>query len=121
MRLLLDEMISPAIARELRDRGFEVEAVKRDRPELESVSDGELIRRMSAERRAIVTNDVADFQPLHERVLRREEQHYGMLFTYDTSLPRRRADSPLWVTTLEAFLSGHQAEDALRNRVHHLA
>jgi len=46
---------------------------------------------------------------------------YGMLFTYDTSLPRRRADSPLWVTTLEAFLSGHEAEDALRNRVHHLA
>ena len=40
MRLLLDEMISPAIARQLRDRGFEVDAVKRDRPELEALPAG---------------------------------------------------------------------------------
>lgn len=120
MRLLLDEMISPAIARRLRDRGFEVDAVKRDRPELESVSDNELVRRMSAERRGIVTNDVADFQPIHERVLVRGQEHYGMLFTYDVSLPRRKASITLWVSTLADFLSRHEAEDALRNRVRHL-
>lgn len=120
MRLLLDEMISPAIARGLRARGFEVEAVKRDRPELQSVSDSELVRRMGAERRAIVTNDVADFHPIHERTLVRGEKHYGMLFTYDASLPRRRAEIPLWVTTLADFLARHEADDALRNRVRHL-
>lgn len=120
MRLLLDEMISPAIARELRERGFEVDAVKRDRPELESLSDGELVRRMSVERRAIVTNDVADFEPLHERVLRRGEEHYGILFTDDATLPRRRADNALWDATLEDFLARHEADDALRNRIRHL-
>lgn len=119
VRLLLDEMISPAIARELRDRGFGVEAVKRDRPELESVSDRELVRRMSVERRAIVTNDVADFQPIHERISAQGGEHYGML-TYDANLPRRRADIGVWVAALEDFLARHEAEDALRNRVRHL-
>lgn len=120
MRLLLDEMTSPAIARQLRDRGFAVDSVKRDRPELESVSDIELVRRMSAEGRAIVTNDVADFQPIHDRILVRGEEHYGMLFSYDASLPRRKASITLWVSTLENFLARHEADDALRNRIRHL-
>jgi hypothetical protein len=44
VRLLLDEMISPRIARELRDRGHDVQAVKRDRPELAGCSDRELVQ-----------------------------------------------------------------------------
>lgn len=118
MRLLLDEMISPAIARQLRDRGLDVEAVKRDRPELERLSDRELVSRMTAERRAVVTNDVADFHPIHERVVARGEEHYGMLFSQDGSLPRTKAAIPLWVSTLEAFLAEHRSDSALRNRTH---
>ena len=120
MRLLLDEMISPAIARELRERGFEVDAVKRDRPELEAVPDREIVQRMTAERRAVVTNDIADFLPIHERILASGEEHYGMLFTHDATLARNKAAVPTWVETLATFLAQHQADDALRSRVHYL-
>ena len=120
MRLLLDEMISPAIARELRDRGYDVEAIKRARADLESLPDAELLARMTAERRGIVTNDVADFQPIHDRTLALGHEHYGMLFTHDATMPRDRASIPLWVQTLEAFLEQHRDEAVMRNRVRHL-
>jgi predicted nuclease of predicted toxin-antitoxin system len=117
VRLLLDEMISPAIARELRARGHDVQAIKRDRPELESVADEELIRRMASDRRAIVTNDVADFAPLHDRLIAASEEHYGMLFTSDATMPRNNASVGRWVNVLEGFLREHGDEAAMRNRI----
>lgn len=62
MRLLLDEHLAPEIARRLRSRGHDVDAVA-ERPELVSLSDGELFARMAVERRAILTNDVPDCAP----------------------------------------------------------
>ena len=120
MRLLLDEMISPRIARELRERGEDVLAVKRDRPELSGRGDRELVRQMAVERRAIVTNDIMDFQAIHDRLLAAGEEHHGMIFTFDDTMPRTRAAVPLWVSTLSALLAAHPREDSLRNRVHHL-
>lgn len=119
MKLLLDEMISPRIARELRDRNCDVQAVKRDRPELEGLPDNEIIRRTAGEQRAVVTNDIIDFQQIHDRTLAAGDEHYGIVFTYDPVLPRNKASIPLWVETLEDFLSARPAVDALRNRVHH--
>lgn len=69
MRLLLDEMISPRIARELRGLGHDVQAIKKDRPDLVSRTDREIFQRMGIEWRTIVTNDVADFQEIHERLM----------------------------------------------------
>ncbi len=121
MRLLLDELISPAVARDLRSRDYEVDAIKHDRPELQSLPDAEIVRRMAAERRAIVTNDIADFTPIHERIVAAGEEHYGMIFTDDAKLPRSSASVGVWVETLAAFLIAHPSDDALRNRVHQLA
>lgn len=118
MRLLLDEMISFRIARDLRDLGHDVVAVKRDRPELERRPDIELLREMSAERRAVVTNDVLDFRLAHERLLAAREDHLGIVFTLDAALPRNRASITTWVQALDAFLKAHGAEDALLNRTH---
>ncbi|MDQ6751375.1 MAG: DUF5615 family PIN-like protein [Actinomycetota bacterium] len=120
MRLLLDEMISPAVARRLVENGYDAQAIKRDRPELESLPDAEIVRRMTEERRAVVTNDVADFQPIHEQTLARGEAHFGLVFSNDATLPRNKAGVGLWVQTLAALLDEHQTEDALRNRTHHL-
>jgi predicted nuclease of predicted toxin-antitoxin system len=94
VRLLLDEMISPRIGRELRERGHDVQAVKRDRPDLTGRDDRELIRRMAAERRVIVTNDVADFQAIHDRLLAAREEHSGMVFTFDATMPRTKDAVP---------------------------
>ena len=116
VKLLLDEMISWRIAGELRKRGHDVVAVKRDRPELEQQPDGTILGAATGEQRAVVTNNVRDFRVAHERVLGRGDTHYGIVYTFDGSLPRNRAAISLWVRTLERFLRAHESDDALLNR-----
>lgn len=120
MRLLLDEMISPRIARELREAGRDVQAIKKDRPDLSGCADREIVQRMSDERRAIVTNDIDDFRAIHDRTLAAGEEHAGMVFTFDVTMPRRRDTVPLWVRTLADLLDKISGADALRNRIHYL-
>jgi predicted nuclease of predicted toxin-antitoxin system len=120
VRLLLDEMISPAIARELREHGHDVQAVKKDRPDLTGRGDHELVRQMATEHRAIVTNDIADFQAIHDQLLSRGDQHYGMVFTVDATMPRSKDAIPRWMDVLSELLDRYALEDSLRNKVHHL-
>lgn len=116
MRLLLDEHLSPEIARQLRSRRHDVEAAA-ERPDLVSLPDGELFARMAAERRAIVTNNVPDYVQLFNAALRNGEEHYGLLFTDDRSMPRGRHTIGLFVRVLDELLEAHPAEDALRNQL----
>jgi predicted nuclease of predicted toxin-antitoxin system len=120
LRLLLDEMISPRTARELREAGYDVQAVKKDRPELSGKSDHELVLRMATERRTIVTNDVEDFEIIHKQLLAAGEEHHGMTFTFDATMPRSKDAIPQWVQTLTELLTEHTDVGSLRNRVHHL-
>ena len=71
-------MISPRIARELREAGYDVQAIKRDRTDLFGSSDLKLVRRMATEPRTIVTNDVDDFTTIHERLLAAGQEHHGI-------------------------------------------
>jgi predicted nuclease of predicted toxin-antitoxin system len=120
VKLLLDEMISPRIARELRAAGHDAQAIKADRPELEALADGEVLRRAAADRRALITNDVLDFRLIHDQLLAAGEEHYGIVFTSDATMPRNKASIPLWVKTLSELPEANPADDALRNRVRHL-
>jgi predicted nuclease of predicted toxin-antitoxin system len=120
VKLLLDEMISFRIAADLRSRGHDVAAVKRDRPELQSVPDLTLVQLMAIESRAIVTNNVKDYQPIHQAMLAAGRDHAGMVFTFDATMPRTKAQIPLWVARLEAALHDHPSPTALVNRVLHL-
>ncbi len=120
MRLLLDEMISPRIARELRGSGHDVQAVKKDRPDLVSHSDRELIRQMAAEQRVIVTNDIADFQAIHDQFVAAGDEHHGMIFTFDATMPRTKNAIPRWVHALSELLSEHADDGSLRNRIRHV-
>jgi len=120
VRLLLDEMISPRIARELREAGRDVQAIKKDRPDLSGCADREIVQRMSDERRAIVTNDIDEFRAIHDRTLAAGEEHSGMVFTFDVPMPRRRDTIPLWVGTLADLLDELTEENTLRNRIHYL-
>lgn len=113
-------MISWRIAAELRSRGHDAVAVKRDRPELESRVDPTVLTAAAGEQRAVVTNNVRDYRAAHERMRARGEDHYGVIYTYDDTLPRTKAAIPLWVSTLEELLKTHPAENALVNRTLHL-
>jgi hypothetical protein len=53
-------------------------------------------------------------------MLAAREEHYGLIFTSDSTMPRNKASIPLWIRTLEKVLTAHPADDALKNRVRHL-
>jgi predicted nuclease of predicted toxin-antitoxin system len=114
VKLLLDEMLSPAIARELRSRGHDVEPVAGN-PDREARSDPEVLARARAEHRAIVTNNLRDFRPLHhEAITPGGPGHFGMIFI-PGSYRRTKADTGRIIAALGAILVQHPGDDSLAN------
>ncbi len=112
MRLLLDEMLSPAIARELRARGHDVEAVA-GHPQWEALSDPEVLALARAEHRAIVTNNLRDYRPLHnEAVTPGGGGHFGMIFM-PGSYRRTKADTGRIIAALETLLNQYPGDKDL--------
>lgn len=120
MKLLLDEMFSSAIAVQLRRRKHDVLAVT-ERSELVSSSDHEVVAWAAAERRALVTNNVADYIALFREALQRDEEHFGLILTDDRRFPRTRAGAGAIVRALVAVLDASPSDDALRNGLRWLA
>ena len=116
MRLLLDEHYSPKIAAELRKRGHDVVSAA----ERGDLRDRELWNLASAERRALVTENVADFMPLVREAAAAGERHFGVVFTSPRSLPRSLGTIGAYVKRLDGFLREHSALDALADKVHWL-
>ena len=114
MKLLLDEMLSPAIARELRSRGHDVEPVA-GHPDREALSDPDVLALARAEHRALVTNNLRDFRPLHhEAITPGGAGHFGMIFM-PGGYRRTRADAGRIVVALEVILASCPGEEDLRN------
>lgn len=114
MRLLFDEHYAPEIGKQLRANGHNVDCVA-ERPELRGQSDERLFALMPAERRAIVTEDWADFRLLVERAADDGSDHYGVVFTSRAGLPRGKDTIGLYLRVVDAFLRQHPADDALLN------
>lgn len=87
MRLLLDEMHTPLVAVELRDRGYDVIAVK-ERREVIGFTDDDLLTFAIADGRAIVTENIRDFAALHQRLSSAGHRHAGLVFTHPRRFPR---------------------------------
>jgi predicted nuclease of predicted toxin-antitoxin system len=114
VKLLLDEHYSPRIAKELRRRGHDV-VMARERSELRGLTDPALFAMAVAERRAIVTENAADFLPLLAAAAIRGDDHFGIVLTSPRQFPRRRRGIRL-VTALDAFLTANHADDGLRGQ-----
>lgn len=110
MKLLLDEHLSPEIARQLRERGRDVVAVA-EHVELRGRSDRVHFASLPDEQRAIVTRDLADFRPLLAAELRQGGNTYGLV-----CVPRRfslsRKEIGRLVRALDALLQAHPHVDA---------
>jgi hypothetical protein len=78
LKLLLDEHLSPEIARPLRARGHDVVAVG-ERADLRGRSDRVHFASLADEQRAIVTRDLGDFRPLLADAVRRGGKTYGLV------------------------------------------
>ena len=112
VKLLLDEMLSPAIARQLRARGHDVDAIKGN-PLHEALSDPEVMNLAREQGRALVTNNLVDFRPLHyEAIAPGGPGHYGMVFM-PGGYRRTKADVGRIVDALEAKLAESPGDDAL--------
>jgi hypothetical protein len=110
LKLLLDDHLSPEIARQLRERGHHVLAVgepgdprgRPDRVHFASLPD---------EQRAIVTRDLADFRPLLAEALRRGPPTYGLVCV-PARFPLNRDGIGRLVAALDALLHRHPQVDA---------
>jgi hypothetical protein len=109
VRLLLDEMLSPTIARELRASGHDVEAIK-EHPEWQAYDDSQVLDLARREHRAIVTDNLVDMRPLHyEAIAPGGPGDYGMVFI-PGGYRRTKADTGKIVTALEQKLNAYPGE-----------
>jgi predicted nuclease of predicted toxin-antitoxin system len=114
VRLLLDEMLSPAIARELRERGYGVLAMA-DHAGWVALSDPEVMNLARAERRAVVTNNLRDYRPLHaDAIIQGGPGHFGMIFMPST-YRRTKEDTGRIIAALEAKLTEYPGDEDLKN------
>ena len=105
MKLLLDEMLSPDIAEQLRERGHDVQAIAAS--EHAELDDPEVLEIARSQQRAVVTNNVRDFRPLHIAAVQPGGAgHYGMLFM-SGNFRRTKADIGRIVAALEAKLQAY--------------
>jgi hypothetical protein len=115
MRLLLDEHFSPRIATELRLRGHDVIAARAE-PQLRGLSDEQLLASATEQRRAVVTENVADFIELHRATVVRGRRHFGLIFTSARRFPRTTRGIGRIVRALDALLDVRHPDDGLVNQ-----
>lgn len=114
MRLVLDEHYSQAIAVGLRERGRDVVSVH-ERPDLEGLKDPQLFPLLTGERRAILTENWADYQQEMRKAAQAGREHYGVLFTSRKRMPRSRQTIGLYIRILDDVLGRHPEDGSLLN------
>ena len=106
MKLLLDEMYSRMIARELRARGHDVISVH-EAPG-SGTADEQVFDLARDEERAVVTENVRDYRPLAEALLSLGESHFGLVFTTEKRWPR--SDPGRLITALDNLLASKSSQ-----------
>ena len=99
-RLLLDEMLSGEIARQLRGAGRDVAAVVEDR-ELIGVADEDVLLQATADSRCVVTANVRDFAALHAQWAGAGRNHDGIVYVITRVFPQDRSFVGTLVRSLE--------------------
>ena len=102
-RLLLDEMLSGAIAEQLRARRHDVAAVVEDNA-LISLPDEDLLVAATEAGRAIVTANIKDFVPLDQRWKAAGQSHAGIVLVPTKTCPQDRAFIGALVDALDRLL-----------------
>lgn len=97
---LLDEMLSPAIAEQLRQRRHDAVAIV-ERPEWVSLPDTDVLAIASAESRCLVTCNVRDFAVLDADWKGQGRHHGGIICVATTAFPQDRSFVGAVVTSLD--------------------
>jgi predicted nuclease of predicted toxin-antitoxin system len=115
VKLLLDEHFSPRIAAQLRQHHHDVIAARSD-PSLHGLADAALLRHATAQRRALVTENVADFAELHRAAVITGDRHFGIVFTSARRFPRAERGIGRLLAALDLLCDGNPADEALVNQ-----
>jgi hypothetical protein len=107
VKALLDEQLSGQIARLLRERGLDVQAVV-ERSDLVQAPDREVMDVARREGRAVVTNNIKDFRPLAAERLADGSGHAGLILLPATRSRRRGATGTI-ADAVEALMRAHPA------------
>src|ERR1700678_4178715 len=105
-------MLSPAIARELRERGHDVLAVA-EHPGWAALSDPEVLAVARTESRAIVTNNLRDYPPLHAGAVTPGRPGALGMVLLPGSYRRTKADTGRIISALEAKLIEYPGDEDL--------
>ncbi len=103
MKLLLDEMLSAEIAKQLRSRGHDALAVD-ETPELRGLADPDLFERAQGQQRAIATYNRDDFLALDRDYRSRRREHHGIVILHPRRFPQGAASIGPLVTALASLL-----------------
>lgn len=112
--LLLDEMLSDAVAEELRAGGCDVLAVVAD-PALVALPDDQILAYATAAGRALVTANIKDFMPLDAAYRAAGRPHAGLILVSTKTFPQDRSFTASVTKALSVFLG--QAASALADQV----
>ena len=120
MRLLIDEMYPPVIAKRLRVTARDVLSVL-EQPELIGSNDLVVWQFAAAHRRAIVTENAADFLAISKQASAASEASPSLIITSNRSLPRHpRSFVGRAVRALASFCDEHPDDDAQAGAVYWL-
>jgi predicted nuclease of predicted toxin-antitoxin system len=90
VKFLLDEMLPPRLAEELRRRDIDTLAVV-DAPGLPGTPDSDILEHAASQGRVLVTENIRDFARLHSEWLAQNRSHPGILFVSTKAYPYNRA------------------------------
>ena len=110
-RLLLDEMLSGAIAGQLRAKGHDIVAVVED-PALTGLADDQLLAHATAAGRVLVTANIKDFMPLDARYRAAGHAHAGLILVSTKTFPQDRSFTAAITSALSALLDQSHAIQA---------
>jgi uncharacterized protein DUF5615 len=101
--LLLDEMFSDSIARQLRSKGHDVTSVVAD-TSLLALPDDQILAQAAAAGRALVTANIKDFVPLDGRYRAAGQSHAGLILVSTKTFPHDRQFTTAVTNALASML-----------------
>lgn len=105
-RLLLDEMLSAAIAESLRRHGIDAYGIA-ERPDVAGSTDPAVLELATREDRVLVTCNIRDFAILDRAWMTGGRQHSGIVFVSNAAFPQNRGFVGAVAAALDRMSSGN--------------
>ncbi len=99
-------MLDPDIGVQLQRRRWDVESIQGGHQDLLGLADAVVLERATQLGRALVTDNVRHFLPLHHRYLAQQKTHAGLILAHPRGYPRSKKTIGIWVRGLEQSYKG---------------